>query len=54
MQDIDHCVKSSDILAAHINRGAGGREMALVKTKLQEAEHWRVEAYKVLDREEKR
>jgi hypothetical protein len=38
--DIDRCIKSGKILLESVNRGTGGRELALSFTKLQEAKMW--------------
>jgi len=37
---IDQAIKEAQNLATVINRGPGGREVALTITKLQEAEDW--------------
>lgn len=37
---IDACIKESIRLSAVIGRGAGGRELSLVTTKLQEGKMW--------------
>lgn len=40
------CIESNDFISADIARGTGGREVALAKTKLQEAEDWLARAQK--------
>ena len=41
---IDACLRQAKALADSVNRGTGGREIALAITKLQEAKHWAGEA----------
>lgn len=45
--DIHLCLMDAKKLADIINRGDGGREVALSITKLQEAKHWLGEVLKV-------
>jgi hypothetical protein len=44
--DIHLCLMDAQKLAGYINRGDGGREVALSITKLQEAKHWLGEVLK--------
>jgi hypothetical protein len=44
--NIHRCILDGKELADLINRGDGGREVALAITKLQEAKHWLGEALK--------
>lgn len=37
---VDQCIVEVDFLAAKVGRNDGGREVALAKTKLQEAKMW--------------
>lgn len=43
IREIEQCLKNARKLAEIIARGKGGRETALVITKLQEAQHWAFE-----------
>lgn len=43
IQQIKATIEASKKLATKLNRGPGGRENALVTTKLQEALHWALE-----------
>jgi hypothetical protein len=38
--DIGGCISTSHVLASHVGRGIGGREVSLAITKLQEAAMW--------------
>lgn len=43
IQDIEKLLEEARKLADYLGRGKGGRENALVITKLQEAQHWAIE-----------
>lgn len=42
--EIDHCLKLLNLAAKSVGRDAGGREVSLAKTNLQQSRQWLIEA----------
>lgn len=47
--NLGHTLEYLEKAATTVNRGPGGREIALAKTALQEARHWLKDAKEIVD-----